>query len=458
MSLVNFTPNTQHYGLTGRKTSVPYNKMLMAQLPAARQFMADEARRLQTESQYNDQQALQRKLQKAQEEQQKTDTLIRAGNLALDVGKLTKDSWQPALKEAAASVLGSASDFTLPALSELIPITIDTGANLAANAVPVVMDAAKNTIAGMAGEQAVKAGGDALSGVVADTAAKGAVEGAAQTGIGSMVGNILSQASTYMNPWIAAGVAAAKLAGSGLTAIAGNNGGYDGDYPQIMMLGETLQEIDSGGGVVNPIARRLIDHQPTQEAILDTMDVFNPIGAMNDGDLGQLARNVIEKPARNDGMFFSGDFIGGIYNSIWGKSDASNAVFTLLNPIAGSISNIFSAIKKSCIIITACTSDKSPEVEIARAYRDKYLKATDLRGYYMLAEKLVPKMEARPWLKELIGCILVKPLIAYGKHALGKTTIKPAIYARIITRTFLLLIKLIGKTRKQFTRANGEVI
>ena len=133
----------------------------------------------------------------------------------------------------------------------------------------------------------------------------------------------------------------------------------------------------------------------------------------------------------------------------WALNPAGKVLDFIANP-----SNFF---KDSCMIVTACTSRKSPEVEIAREYRDKFLTRRQLRGYYMLAEKIVPRMHRSPRLTRLIKRWLVDPLIVYGRHALVKTAPPPWRYERIIATAFLALIGCIGRTRKQFTRANGEV-
>jgi len=40
-----------------------------------------------------------------------------------------------------------------------------------------------------------------------------------------------------------------------------------------------------------------------------------------------------------------------------------------------------------CVIITACTDPHSYEVRISRKYRDQFMSESQLRGYYMMAER-----------------------------------------------------------------------
>jgi hypothetical protein len=121
------------------------------------------------------------------------------------------------------------------------------------------------------------------------------------------------------------------------------------------------------------------------------------------------------------------------------------------------IGAVAGAVGGSCIIITACTDKDSPEVEIAREYRDKYMTEEQLRGYYMIAEKIVPVIGKYGSVKRFTYKHLVKNLIEYGKHKLGKTELPPSQKSVFITRTFLGMCGLLGMTKRQFVRCNGEV-
>lgn len=110
-----------------------------------------------------------------------------------------------------------------------------------------------------------------------------------------------------------------------------------------------------------------------------------------------------------------------------------------------------------CIIVTVCTSSDSEEVNIAREYRDQFLDDDQLRGYYIVAEKIVPLLNANKTIRRMVKKALVDRLVDYGAVALGK---KPKMALRsswIVSWVFLSLIRAVGKTRTQFVRANGEV-
>ncbi len=107
-----------------------------------------------------------------------------------------------------------------------------------------------------------------------------------------------------------------------------------------------------------------------------------------------------------------------------------------------------------CIIVTACTDPHSPEVEIAREYRDKFMSPDQLRGYYMIAEAVMPwVVRHRAFVKKAF----VNRLVEYGSYHLGKTEKRPSRAACAVACGFLSLCRLVGKHRESFIRCNGEV-
>lgn len=121
------------------------------------------------------------------------------------------------------------------------------------------------------------------------------------------------------------------------------------------------------------------------------------------------------------------------------------------------VSGGLNKVKDKCIIVTACTSADSEEVNISREYRDKFLTVAELRGYYMIAEKVVPIIQESHFAKRVMKKILVDNLIEYGRYALGRGDY-PSLISRIITRSFLSLCRNIGSKRDLFVRSNGEVV
>ena len=105
----------------------------------------------------------------------------------------------------------------------------------------------------------------------------------------------------------------------------------------------------------------------------------------------------------------------------------------------------------SCIIVTACHGKDSPEVDIARQYRDKFMSPEEIRGYYIIAEKTVPIMNANKAIKQAIKEGLVDKLIEYGKFKLGMEE-KCSLNAKNITLDFL------HDCRTIYVRQNGKEV
>ena len=146
-----------------------------------------------------------------------------------------------------------------------------------------------------------------------------------------------------------------------------------------------------------------------------------------------------------------------IYNELLGGDDKTSGTEGVINTAMDVMNPIGWVAKKSgCIIVTACTSHDSPEVNLCREYRNKFMDADQLRGYYMIAEKVVPKIEKSENWKANVKKYLVDSLIEYGAFALQKET-KSSWKAYLVSLAFLELCRLVGMTRKEFQRKNGEV-
>jgi hypothetical protein len=141
-------------------------------------------------------------------------------------------------------------------------------------------------------------------------------------------------------------------------------------------------------------------------------------------------------------------------------SETVNAVLTPVASIfggAGKVQKAVSRVFKKCIIITACTSEDSPEVNIARKYRDGHMDRMELRGYYMIADRVVPKMERSKRFKRFVKWFLVDGIIDYCAYAVGDKADLPGRWSAFITKAFLSLCAYKGSRRSQYIRANGEV-
>jgi hypothetical protein len=98
-----------------------------------------------------------------------------------------------------------------------------------------------------------------------------------------------------------------------------------------------------------------------------------------------------------------------------------------------------------CIIVTACTSSDSYEVNIAREYRDKYLDERTKSGYYKLASVVAPSIKKHSALKWIVKRVLVDRLIDFGECAMNKKTLMKYKTSPLITHLFLAFCKWLGR-------------
>jgi hypothetical protein len=362
MSSLSIAANNQISGLTGRRVRIPYDQMLVSEIPAE-ESLASAATALNiNQKQFEQTQALDKQIADAQNAQATKSSVIQAGNTALTLGSLTKDSWLPAVKGYASKLLGitPAADTTETAATEgasniAAQNIMQTGGEMPA-AIP---DAAAPIETSTAAYGDVATGlGD--SGVLSHIAAQGA-----ETGLGVDAG---LDAETGLGVGAGLGEETGLGVGAGLGAETG---------------------IGVGAG----------------------------LGSEAAADVGAAAEGT---------------------------------------SILSTIGEGLAALVAACIIVTACTDRNSPEVEITREYRDKFMTPEQLRGYYVIAEKVVPMINKYKIVKYLTKKILVDNLIEYGKHALGKGK-KPSLISRIITELFLRKCQKTGEIIKTFTRANGEI-
>jgi len=118
---------------------------------------------------------------------------------------------------------------------------------------------------------------------------------------------------------------------------------------------------------------------------------------------------------------------------------------------------------EGCIIITAATAPDSYEVQVAREYRDWFLSPSTLRGYYIIAERVVPIMRKYRVIKGLIKRHLVDNLIIFarwqlGNHGIDEQMARPSNTAICVTSVFLFLCDIIGSKTRSYIRFNGEIV
>jgi len=129
-------------------------------------------------------------------------------------------------------------------------------------------------------------------------------------------------------------------------------------------------------------------------------------------------------------------------------------VGTVIGSIIGSV--VTDLLGDSCIIVTAIHGRDSEQVDIARRFRDTFLDSPTLRGYYFLAEQIVPFMKLYPDFKHYVKTLLVDKLIQFGRAVFDKQPVSDE--AISTTLSFLSTCRQIGLGIPQYKRMNGEVI
>ena len=363
MASLALAADSQLRGMTGRRPGIPYNQMLIAQLPAAREAYKNSVALKEQRDQLTAAQEFQQEQQDIQKDQANKASLIQGGNTALTLGAMIgKDNLLTAGKYVGTKLKTIAK----PVLDKL------TGTAAKAAADQAAITGAGITAAATEGSLSSAAGGVPTTGGLISDVAGG-------------IGDVVSVAAPYY--------ALAKAGGMAINAFTDNNPKYK-DTP-LGLLGEGLRNPITG--VERSVGDALADH--------------------------------------------------GV-----GNKDLNRTIAAILNP-----SSLLQDLGGGCIIVTACTDRNSPEVEITRKYRDRFLDADQLRGYYVLAERVVPLLERNETARKNVKKWLVDRLIDYGSHRLDLKKKRPALMSYVVAKMFLATIKTIGMIVPQYVRTNGEV-
>jgi len=105
---------------------------------------------------------------------------------------------------------------------------------------------------------------------------------------------------------------------------------------------------------------------------------------------------------------------------------------------------LFKEASDKCIIITTATELGHEAVTIAREYRDKFLDKITLRGYYRVAQYIVPWMKQDHEFKKQIKVNLVDKLIEFGRYMLGGD-VEPSGDSIKTTEDFISLCRIYGE-------------
>jgi len=123
-------------------------------------------------------------------------------------------------------------------------------------------------------------------------------------------------------------------------------------------------------------------------------------------------------------------------------------------PVGTTAASDSSASKDACCFIFIAAKGHLPFV--ARLYRDLKMNRRNRRGYYWLADRLVPLMEKFHPVKKLVKAVMVNPMLAYGEYYFGMKC-SGVIFAPIAA-FWLLTFTLLGLRPPYRRRASQEVV
>lgn len=93
-------------------------------------------------------------------------------------------------------------------------------------------------------------------------------------------------------------------------------------------------------------------------------------------------------------------------------------------------------------------------LDIVRRYRDEHMTDRNRRGYYRLADRIVPLMKKSKLFKRIVRIFMTDPMVSYGKYFYKQGKI--GIIFKPIADFWLKVFDLLGN--KPYIRKNGEVL
>jgi hypothetical protein len=108
-----------------------------------------------------------------------------------------------------------------------------------------------------------------------------------------------------------------------------------------------------------------------------------------------------------------------------------------------------------CFIMLEARYGDGTMDEVVRRYRDEHMTPRNKRGYYKLAEVVVPLMRKYPSVKWIVTKTFADPLVSYGKYYYGQN--KHGILFSPVKSFWMKVFDVIGQDT-EFVRENGKVV
>jgi hypothetical protein len=169
------------------------------------------------------------------------------------------------------------------------------------------------------------------------------------------------------------------------------------------------------------------------------------------------------KTHKSEGTVVGGTYAGDGFE--WKKSDNGNyntRVYTGVNENATGSNDTSSSTSSSsssddgcCFIMLEARYGDGTMDEVVRRYRDEYMTDRNRRGYYKLAEVLVPLMRKSKIIKWVVTKTFADPLVSYGKYYYGEN--KHGVVFTPVKSFWMKVFDVLGGDT-EFIRENGEVV
>jgi hypothetical protein len=165
------------------------------------------------------------------------------------------------------------------------------------------------------------------------------------------------------------------------------------------------------------------------------------VGAVTSG--GQYAGDGFEWKKSENGNYLTRTYTG-VNENATGSNDTSS-----------STSSSSSSGDGCCFIMLEARYGNGTMDEVVRRYRDEYMTDRNRRGYYKLAEVLVPLMRKSKIVKWVVTKTFADPLVSYGKYYYGEN--RHGVVFTPVKNFWMKLFDVLGG-EAEFIRENGEVV
>jgi hypothetical protein len=212
--------------------------------------------------------------------------------------------------------------------------------------------------------------------------------------------------------------------------VSGNMGSITGDATNQAIL-NSLMDLTSGRNAARGLGA------PTQSALMQS--IAPELGQMRQDSMANLMGAETQQFMQNLGS---------------AQALQSLAESAMPQIVAGNSSFGRSGGMQICCFIFMEAYD-GQLLNVVRKYRDEHVTVRSRRGYYRMADVIIPLMRKSVIFKKVVKFFMTDPMVSYGEWYYGENR-WGVVYAPI-TKFWLKVFDMLGGD-KPYTRKNGEVI